>query len=353
MNKNELQSEIDAITLELRSLMDSVKDTSKEINPDEVRAKKEELEQKRSKLEKELAEMDRPTEPKAEKRSLWGELAQAMFEKRALTLNGTGTALTLKELDKARTNRPDILNRARFFYGPNAATNIPVWASHMSAEFVADGGSVSAAQNKSIAATSITAKQAMSSLPVSKMALDLSAAAIEAELPDLFGTAFDALMATEMLTGNGTNMQGIFTDSNITAYTKTINVVDLAGLAITVRAKDYVNPCIVMSPTVYAAFLADNATDETTKLYKESIIRDKSIEGVPLVITAFAPTTTTSGSVVAVAGDLSNYAIGVAGEITVQPKGTAGASYTTFDAISYFSGKPVISADFIGYTVAS
>lgn len=350
MNKMELQSEIDNVTLELRSLMDEVK-TNESVNVEEVRAKKIELETRRSELIKEMAQMDAPKEETKEVRSCWLEIAKAMKEKRMVTVSGTGMAKTIKELVKKIQDDDSILARVRFFYGANASTVIPVWANNVVAQFIAEGGSVSP-DTANLGNTTIIPKEAFASLPVSDMVLDLSEAELAAELPEIFANAFSALMASEMMIGDGTNMQGIFTDGNTTAYTKAITVVNLGGLALKLKGKKYRKPVIAMSSTVYNAFLADTSTDETTKLYKEDLIRNKQIEGVEVVLTPYAPTAVTSTSKIAIGGDLSNYAIGVAGQLSIKQKETAGTSAVTFDGKSYFSGKPVISSDFYAYTVA-
>lgn len=113
-----------------------------------------------------------------------------------------------------------------------------------------------------------------------------------------------------------------------------------------------------MSPTVYALFIADSSTNDSTKIYKESLIRDKMIEDVPVVLTAYAPSTGSGsagawadGDVIAVGGDLSNYAIGMAGELSVKAKDTASSTVTTFDATIYAAGKPVIASDFYQYKI--
>lgn len=354
MNKEEILKELDNIAVEMRSLMEAVKDESKPFNADEVNAKRADLESRKAKLEKELAEFNRPND-KEEKRTLWGDMVKGIKENRStITVNGTGAVNTVRGLVKAVTDKIDILNRANFFYGPAAQTAIPVWPSHAAATFVAEGGTA-ATQTKNIGVTQIYPKQALSSLVVSQMALDLSAADLESEMPDIMANAFGPLMASEMLTGDGTNMQGIFTDSKITKYEKSLTIANLAALALTVKSKNYINPCIIMSSSVYGAFMADNPNpaDESTKIYKESLIRGKEIEGVPVVITSYAPDSTSTGAIVAVAGDLENYAIAVGGELKIKAKDTAGSSVVTYDGYSYFSGKPIISADFIGYKVAA
>lgn len=350
MDRKELEEQLNAVIMEKRSFMESIENGTVEFNKEEADAKIADFEARSTKIKKELAEMERPME-KETRSNVWAQIAEGMQKRTPVSINGTGVVNTLKELVKAVQKDNSILNGARFFYGPNAATNIPVWASHVTAAFVAENGSATA-QNKALAATSVTPKQAMCSLPVSKMTLDLSAVEFEAELPGIFNVGFGDLMAQEMLTGDGTNMQGIFTDTGATGFTAAITVAKLAELALSVKEKKYANPVIVMSSAIYGQFMADASTDETTKIYKESLIRDKTIEGVKVIISGYAPVAHASSDVIAVAGDLANYAIGVAGELNIEPKGTAGASYTTYDAIQYFSGKPVISADFVRYIVA-
>ena len=351
MDRKELEAKLEEAVAERKAYLEEVR-TSENFNQEEAEKKIAELDANIEARKKEIAEMEtKPMETVEKRSSIWGQIAEGMQKRTPVAINGTGVVNTLKELIQTVAKDDAILNGARFFYGPNAATNIPVWASEAEAAFVDENGSATA-QSKALAATSVTPKQAMSSLPVSKMTLDLSAADFEAELPSIFNVGFTSLMADQMLNGDGSNMQGIFTDANITPYTAALTVAKLGALALEVRAKKYAHPVIVMSPTVYGQFMADTSADETTKIYKEDLIRNKSIEGVQVILSAYAPVSYASGDVVAVAGDLSNYAIGVAGQIDITPKQTAGASYVTFDATEYFSGKPVISADFYGYTVA-
>lgn len=75
MKKFEIQSEIDNVELELRSLANEVK-TNADANLDEIRSKKASLETRRADLLKELAQCDAPVEtPGAETRSCWLDIA--------------------------------------------------------------------------------------------------------------------------------------------------------------------------------------------------------------------------------------------------------------------------------------
>lgn len=364
MTKSELQNKIDEVTMELRALIEDVKNTDKAINMDEAKAKQSELLEKRAKLEKEMAEMARPQDNGTkEVRTGWGKLADGMQKRAATTLSGSGNIATVKELSKAIINRYDILNGAKFFYGENAGTNIPVWGTGLAAAFQAEGGSGTPPATSVLNVTSLTAREALATLPISKMALDLSSVALESELPGIFADAFGLLMADGMINGKVAGdtvcMTGIFDKLNgATVYTSARSLSKLAELARTVKAKNYANPVIVMSPKVYGEFVADTATGEDVKIYKECLIRDKMIEDVKIILTAFAPSSGTGssgawadGDVIAVAGDLNNYAIGVASEVAITPKQTAGTTITTFDAVSYFAGKPINAADFIQYRI--
>ncbi len=100
MTRNEIQSQIDNVELELRSLRDAVKDTSKEVNLEEIRAKKAQLEEEKRGLEKQLAEFDRPAENeerKAEKPFI--EVRSGSRESRDVTMSvGDGGAAVAPEL---------------------------------------------------------------------------------------------------------------------------------------------------------------------------------------------------------------------------------------------------------------
>lgn len=224
MNKFEIQSEIDNVTLELRSLMDEVKVENADVVA--IRSKKDELEKRRAALIKDMAQLEAPVENKTEVTEL-RKVADAMCEKRSVTLNGTGTVNVVRELAKGIVKRTSILEGAKFFYGANAATKIPVWGTQLKADFLPEGATGTAKTNQ-LSVTSLDAKQALSSLPVSNMTLDLGAANLEAELPGLFAGAFSDLLADGMINGksftNGSDtevaMVGLFGASMVQLLTQ-------------------------------------------------------------------------------------------------------------------------------------
>ena len=99
------------------------------------------------------------------------------------------------------------------------------------------------------------------------------------------------------------------------------------------------------------ALLADATAGEDVKLYKEGLIRDKSIEGVRIVLDAGAPKATAAGSVLAVAVPFNRYAIGIAGELSIKPVDVLGDTKSYFQATMFFSGKQVSDKDLLSLAV--
>ena len=130
MTREEIQSKIDDCELELRSLMDEVKNNA-DVKVEDIRAKKEEIEKRRADLTKELAQLNAPAPEGEETRGLlfnrdaWLKAAE---EKRALQIGATkfGSVNQIKSLVKEIAEKDGVLAKASFYYGANASTVIPV-----------------------------------------------------------------------------------------------------------------------------------------------------------------------------------------------------------------------------------
>ena len=130
------------------------------------------------------------------------------------------------------------------------------------------------------------------------------------------------------------------------AVTGVPRVNDLVRLALTV--KDFTDDAIiVMHPTVYAGILAD-ATAGTAELYKEELIRSKTIEGVRVLLTGYSPSSVVAGSVVAVAGRMRDYGFGLASEILIEPIKIVGNTNTFFQAMVFGNGMKIVERNFFG-----
>lgn len=362
--KKELQSEIDTIDMDIRSMMNDVKDASKDVNMDEVRAKKAELETRRAGLIKELAQCDAPVDAGETRSTLQDEFRKlARDEVRSITIGSTGNINQVKQLFNEVANTDELVDGASFYYGPNAATNIPVLAPLTDPAAYAEGSTdVTVDTDAVVATTQLAPKAHVSVLPISAEMLEMGAVDIEAELSAIFQKTFKRVMHKEMLVGSGANtMTGLFvaaagsgvsTAGSVASNATAIKISDLAALALAVRGKDETYS-IILNPSVYQGALADSTAGEDVKLYKEGLIRDKSIEGVKVILDANAPSTFGAGKVLAVACPLSRYAIGVAGQIAIEKISVKGDTNKYFQATMFFNGKQFSVKDLAAIISAS
>lgn len=363
-DRNELTGQIEKCDMELRALMEQVRDPSSEIDMEAARSRRDELTALKQRLQKELAELDRPDDRGGEPSGVLTaeELIRCAKERRSLTIGGNanlGAINQIRTLFKEIAETDAILSRASYYYGPNASTNIPV-LSPMSDPSDYDEGADSITQDSAagITVTEIQPKAYAAILPVTAEMLLMGAVDIEGELPELFAKAFRRVMKAGMLTGTGTGklMKGIFTSAaaNTNGITElagsAIKISELAGLALKVSGLD-TGYEILMNPSTYQALLADATAGEDVKLYKEGLIRDKSIEGVRIVLDAGAPKATAAGSVLAVAVPFNRYAIGIAGELSIKPVDVLGDTKSYFQATMFFSGKQVSDKDLLSLAV--
>lgn len=293
----------------------------------------------------------KPKAEDAEKTSIWREIGNAIAEKRALTVNGTGAIQVVSDIIAVLAKKTAFISRYSYFYGRDASTVIPVFSALPAAPAAQDEGAASIASDTTavLGATTIAPKAQVAVLPVSAEALLLSGANVEASLTPVFANAFGRTIADGSLTGAGTGnlMLGMFVDaalSNDVSCTATgaPKLVDLLNLALTVQ--DYADDAaILINPTFIGSMLQESTTD--LMWLKEELGRMGSVLGIPVIKTGWAPTTTTAGSIVAVAMPLSNYAIAMAQEFRVTPIRKPGDTNTYFQAEAFFNGKPILAGN--------
>ncbi|MDR3170317.1 MAG: phage major capsid protein [Treponema sp.] len=341
------------LALELRSLSEQVKAGT--IKAADAKKKLAELRTRKLELERQIALANKPSNPKEIRSPGTSELSKALREKRAITLNGTGAINQVQELAKQLQAKTPVLKLVKYFYGPNASTNIPILSPSIATpgNYAEGETAIPADTQAQMVNKTITPYAYISLLPISAEALLLGSINIESELPVIFSDAFAQGYHNGILTGNGTgrNFKGIF-PSIITANkvecaaAGTPKMADLVRLAMTIQ--DMTDEAvIIMNPGVYAQIMAD-PTEGVADLYKEALIRDKEIEGVGVILTSGAPGSVTAGSVVAVAGRLTDYGIGLASEITIDPIKKAGDSNTYFQATMFANGTPIIDKNWYG-----
>jgi len=348
-----------ALIKEARSILDLAKAETRDINAEE-RAKYDaavaeadklgemiQAEERVERLEQTISEV--PMKKEERKNMEFSEIRNAMLEKRAITVNGTGAYGVVSQIVKQLEMKYSLTQKYKYFYGANANTNIPLWTPGLAVPAGQNEGatSVSADATAVLSAKTLTPKAYISVLPVSAESLTLSGANLEAELPNLFADAFARALMGGSITGLGTGneMQGMFIDAALTnnvacASAGTPKLSDLVKLALTVQ--DYADDAyIVIHPTLVAAMLGETTAESAG--IKQEIVSSRSILGIPLVISGYAPSTTTAASVVAVAMPMSNYGVAVASEMMIDPIKVKGDSNTYFQATMFMNGGTIVA----------
>jgi HK97 family phage major capsid protein len=338
------------IDLELRSLQEDI--TSGKITAEDAKKKFEELRAKKAEIEKAIALEKAPIKKRS---ASTADIQKALIEKRAITLNGTGAINQIRELAKELQAKTPVLEKVRYFYGPNASTNIPVLSPGLATPATAAEGATAIPVDSTAAMGNkfITPHAFVSILPISLEALTMGTVDFDSELPSIFADAFAQAFHNGILTGNGTslNFTGLFGSipaGNQIACANEGNPVisDLVELALTIQ--DLTDSgVIVISPSIYSGILADQ-TEGVAEVYKEELIRSKTIENVRVILTSAAPSALTDGSIVAVAGRLDDYGLGMASEIAIEPIKKVGDTNTYFQASVFANGIPIVPKNFYG-----
>jgi HK97 family phage major capsid protein len=347
MNNKEKKIDID---LQIRSLQEDI--VNGKVKADDAKKKFDELRAQKSEIEKAIALENAPVEIRGTKNA---DVQKALLEKRAITLNGTGAIEQIKELAKELQAKTPILERVRYFYGPNASTNIPVLSPGLATPAVTAEGasSIAADSTAALGNKAITPHAYVSVLPVSLEALMLGTVNFDSELPVMFADVFAQAFHNGILTGDGTglNFKGLFESipsaNQITCgATGNPKIADLVQLALTVQDLTD-NGVIVLSPSIYAGILADTTTG-VAEVYKEELIRGKTIENVQVILTSASPSSLTAGSIVAVAGRLDDYGLAMASEIKIKPIEKETTTNTYFKATVFANGIPIVEKNFYG-----
>lgn len=275
-------------------------------------------------------------------------IKEAMIQKRAVTLNGSGAYKVVRDMIEVIVKRYDLLSKFRYEYGAGAQTNIPVLSARPAKPTKQSEGatSITSDATAAVGATTITPYAYVSVLPISAEALLQGAADIESRLPQIFGDSFADAMLYGAITGDST-MTGLFADASLTNDILCASAgapvwADLLNLAGTVKGYAF-NPLIIINPTFVGNLLAASVT--SAEALKTELLMKNSIRGIPIAESSYAPTTTTAGSEVAVALDPANYVIAIASELNIIPIRKVGDTNTYFQAEAYFNGKPILAAN--------
>ena len=339
------ENDLMKINIELRKLAEKVQDGS--IKSDEAQIEFDKLKIEKREIEKKIAQASVSID---ERSSAVADIAKAMVEKRAITLNGTGAINQISEIAKEFSKKKEILQHVKYFYGANATTAIPVLSPSVAkpSSFAEGASSIPNDTQAQVIKRELTPHAFVSILPVTGEALKPNSFNLESELPIVFADAFSDAFADGVIKGTGGfDFSGLF---NAPANTISIGgttpvIADLVGLALSL--KDYSDDAyIVMNPSIYSIFLADSTNTSIVQLYREELIRNKTIEGVKVLLTGYAPNSTASDSIIAVGGRLSDYGVAIASEITIEPIKVLGSTSTFFQASVYANGAKIVENNF-------
>jgi HK97 family phage major capsid protein len=340
-------NELEKLSLEMRNLKTSIDNGS--ITAKDAKVKMAELRNKKTELEQKQTLAEKPAD---ERTSKFEDVAKAMREKRAITLNGTGAINVVKELIVELQKKTPVLDGVRYFYGANAATNIPVLSPTIAVPGAQAEGATAVANDATavLGAAAITPRAYVSVLPVSAETINLGAINFESELPTVFADAFAQAWHNGILTGNGTGLQmnGLF--ASVPAANQVTELPTFEGLHnLALKVQDYIDDgVIIINPAYYAAIFS-NAADPV----KAAWLMNREIEGVKIIITSAAPSGVATGGVFAVAGSLSRYALGIASELLIDPIKKVGDTNTYFQATMFANGKPINAKDFWALKMAA
>lgn len=358
---------------------------------------KRELEQKVEELEKRAQELKEQAEARkadeARKNAFygnnhmnnenqnteWRSVAEAMKEKRTVQIQGTGAINQINGIWDLIKQKNVLLDRVSYFRGPNQKTAIALLAAHPAKPSKTSTAN-NAAHNKNyvtdnsqlLGVKEVTPYAWTSIIPVDYDTILYSFSDIETRLPALLADAFRDAMCDGMFTGDGSNgtIKGIFADGSVLSdgssdYKPLVNHLikteaatgvsfkDLLDLALAVKDMDVANPVIVMEPAIYSVLAATSTQDYN--FIKESLVRDKSVEGIPVILTGKAPSfvDAEAGDIVVWAGDLKNYGFAVADELTIETVKQVGDSNTYFQGIMSFTGDVIQPKNCFGLKKAS
>lgn len=331
---------------------------------DQIKADREAFAAEQRAFEQEKAALTEAPSVKREKavNGQIREIIDAMLNKRAITLNGSGAVEVINALFKAFANKTSVVDGVRFFQGPNANTVIPILSPRPARPARAAEGATSISSDSTavLAATELKPETYVSVLPVSFEALKYCGANLESELVGVFADAFRDAMAYQMVNGRDKatyyEFLGLFNAApaaNQIACDSSGSPVmaDLVELALKMQDKVMAEPTIVISPTFYAGITSAAVTGY--EVYKNELIMNRTIEGVKVEVCGYAPSTTTANSIVAVGFDKGDYAVGIAADITIEPIRAKGDTNTYFQAIMGIDGKPICDANVYGLKAIS
>lgn len=346
---NEMQTIIDSAKKEERALNETEEKRMKELEGMIDVLKKE---SRAREMQEELRAQMKPADSKKEDaKEVRSELARAIMEKRAITVNGAGATAYIRDIVMQKIEKAPWLSQLDYIVAANANTIIPVLAPiPANGAYTAEGTTnVSADSTAVLSAKTLAPRAYVSLLQVSKNALTFTE--LERQIDRAYQKVFANTIHTEVVTGSGTNsFVGLDVTTNKTAVsTAAVSLTGLLQLAL--KANGTLNNGIILiNPDAFAAIINANATSPIVA----SILATMQLYGMPIYTTNNLAGGAQDNEVWAVAFEPDNYAVGLAGEVMIDTINVKGDVNTYFQAYLFADGKEKVSAEvFYNMYVAS
>ncbi len=351
MNEKEILEKRNAFEKERQELQKQLE--SRSITNEDAKKKLKDLKFRMMSFEQEIAQAEKPKTEETRGALDLSEVRSAMLEQRAITIGAElGGQLFVKTIIEEMQSKTPVLDSVSIFTGANSRTTIPVLMPGVAEP---DGYGEGEKETKldedaKLKALELLPHAFVSTLPVTRHTLDLGTVNFEQELPRLFAQSFKQCFHKQIFKGQG-NDKKQFTgfanhtfnkDKTVTATTAgKLPVTDLVTLALSLKDRSD-TACILLHPTTYSKILADSPKSDLSQVYLESLIKDKNIEGVDVIVTSHMLDDVSAGKVVAIAGELDKYGMAIAGDITITPKTKPRDTNVYYEAIMYANGQPLI-----------
>lgn len=326
------------IDLELRSLQEKVRSGS--VSAEDGKKALAELRAKKDEITKAEALASAPIEKRSGIVSL-ADIRDAMLEKRNITLNGTGASAQLSEIVKLISQKTPLLGLVRYFYGPNSSTKIPLLAPSLAVPVSQSEGYTTGSTDETAAISLVSVDPVAynSILPITFEALNLSMANFEGQLPALFADAYAKVLHKNIVDALFTPVTGVAAATTFECAAAGLpTIMDIANLAD--EMADYMDNAVLVTSVAAKQFAIGGASDSAAaKIFAEEWIRNGTVNGVKVITTGYAPKSTTAGALVVVGGNMDNMGVGIAAELTIQPKTKVGSNITFYDSFMYMGNK--------------
>ena len=338
MNKEEIQKRKSALYAKIEK---------GEIDAEAAESEIKALKERKAQLDQEIARSESPDNSEKETALDFSEVRSALIEKRAVTIKPElgGQTLVDQIFEEMKPKTP-VFSLVSTYTGTNARTTIPLLYPGLAAPAGQAEGATGIAtdDNAKLDSVDVTPFPFVSILPVTYDTLKFNKVNFEQKLPALFASAFAQCFHKQIIAGTGAahkqfeGMTGITFKPEKTAEAGAagkLTVMDLAGLALAISDKTD-SGTILMNST-------DSPEKDLSAVYLKTLIENKEIEGVKVVLTSHMPKATAAGKMVVIAGEMGKYGVGYAGELDIVPKTKVGDLNVYFEAVMYAAGKPIIN----------